>query len=778
MCIAVLALGLLIVGANANGALASSPWAGMRGYSACGGIDRNGNLQAPCGFKRATYVKQSIKSCPRGTFAAAGACYVCTTGYRRNILKKITDKRACRKPVSAKFTRATYLGSGKCPSGSHYDGRNGGECWRCPSGYGRTAAGVDKWNACGRIGKKAVSAIFVRRACPTEGSVHDPRNGGECWKCPEDANRTGNPVTGTRACKIAFAFAPAIEKSDLKCGPGEIFDFVNGGSCWTCPQGTKRTLSGIKTAKACRNNNMEWVVPKRQTFGIFGLGTGADDILAKLIADRTRIDSAVKKAAQVDNKDPKALLKSAWHVIDTQPQNSPYLSALLANIVMEAAVKPASQRTAAEKNLLARVSQLVQWDRQFVAYQAKQAHDTWVAASRKAYAEAEKKMGAAVVYSDSMVTPPDYNRIVVGAIQLGAGFAGPAGAVLVPLFVPPVRIATFPFRTAAREASKRAVQAAIEAGLELGEEGAEAGVWTAGSAATAAMGPAMIAIGAAVIVTMEIDKFAKEAAAEGKIRQSIAIANRPVNLGVLLQQKGGPDEFQFHWSAVMAASTRPSANFKRLLAAYKAGKNPDAAASGPTAPKGAVSAADVHVSTGSASTANTTTGTGSVKLSGGLPGSNPPKKAAPRPSLADLIEQAVTHQSGRPPKGAMRIEASNMRGSCLTKRSGTSQIMSAVDCRNDRAMWIAPDPRNGHLIFASKYCLVGSPPERLGRTPGYVAIEPCSNSSLRQKWQLTRQGLIELARAGQCITLRKTGLVLQKCGSDPRGQKWRPWKKR
>ena len=559
----ILLLGLLVLGLNGSDARAHPDWKSLRGHSACGGVDQYGKLQDPCGFLPATYVRPSIKTCPKDSFAAAGACYDCPEGFNRNLLRKVTHERACRKPIPDETAKAVYLGPSKCPSGSIFDARNGGECWSCPSGLGRTAAKVDQWNACGMVGKKAQAAIFVGRACPDKDAVRADRNGGECWKCPEDYDRTINAVTADKACKVSFAFASAIEKSDLRCAPGQILDLVDGGTCWTCPYGTKRTLQGIKTAKACRNNNMQWVVPSRQKYGIFGLGAGADDILAKAIAERTQIDAAVKKGAVITGEGEATALKNAWDVIDARPWDSPFLSALLANIVMDAALKPAGQRTESERALLARVAQLIQWNRQFVAYQAKQAHETWELASKKAYEVALSKMGAASVYADSMVTPPDYNEILVGSMQLAAGFAGPAGAVLVTLFVPPVRATILPWR----EITTRVVSKATG---EVIKKVTTGGAVTSGSSA-AAVAPLMIAAAAAVIVTMEIDKFMAMEKAAGQIRQAIAIADRPVDIGMLLQQKDGADDFLFHWASVIGAATKPNANFKARLAAYKAG---------------------------------------------------------------------------------------------------------------------------------------------------------------------------------------------------------------
>ena len=768
-CLGVLLLGLFILGFDASAAQANSAWKQLQGHSACGGVDRAGNLQEPCNFEKATYIRQSIKTCPNGSFADLGSCWACPAGYKRS-LRKVTHERACQKNVPDRTGPATFLGAVKCPSGSFKDGRNGGECWSCPAGYGRTAAKVDQWNACGKIGKKATSAIFTGRQCPDQDAFRDPRNGGECWKCPEDYNRTANAVTGARACKTSFAFEPAISKGDRKCEPNQIFDMIDGGTCWTCPEGAKRTWFSIKSAKACRNNKMQWVLPERGKYGLFGLGRGADDILAKLIAERTALDTQIKKAAKLASKDPEATLKAAWDVIDNRPWESPYLSAALGAAVMDAAAKPAGQRTESEKQLMGQVAQLIQWNRQFIAYQAKQAHQTWEIASKKAYEVAAAKMGAAVIYSDSMVTPPDYNEMLVGSIQMAAGFAGPAGSVLIPLFIKPVQIATFPFREAARKVA--AARKVVETALKTG---GGAGSWTTSGVATAALGPLMIAIAAGVIVTMEIDKFLALEKAAGKIQQSIDIANRPLDLNIFLQQKDGPDEFLFHWSAVIGADTRPSANFKTRLAAYKAGKDPDAKPTALTMPT-------INMSN-SATTAQTqpkpdTIAPGTVTITP-IPSTSVVvgnSNAAPAPTAEKALIAAIKRQRTQPP-GTLRFELTNAPGLCLSKSEGATEAMALADCNRQDTLWIKPNEKPNALVFHSKYCVGAGDAKPQDRTR--VLISKCETSPNMQ-WELQADGHVKMLKFDFCMAVIDKAVagaevLVQKCQGNRTRQIWRPW---
>ena len=764
----ILLVGLFVLSFNVNDAQADATWKNLRGHSACGGVDQQGRLQPSCAYQNATYVKQSIKSCPKGSFNAAGACYSCPSGYKKDALRKVTHDRACFSTLKTpKTAPAKLLGSAKCPSGSKPDPRNGGECWKCPTGFGRTAAAVDKWNACGKIGKKAQSATFVRKACPVSGSIRDPRKGGECWQCPEDHNRTGNPVTGVKACKTNKTFAPATEVSDRKCGPGEIFDLVSGGSCWTCPTGTKRTIfHGIKTAKACRNTGLQWVVPNRQTYGLFGLGTGGEDILAKLIADRTQIDAAVKKVAVVSGKDQATALKDAWEVIDTQPEHSAILSSVLGKYIIEAAAKQPSQQTASEKDLLNRVAQLIQWNRQFIAYQAKQAHENFMATSEAERNNQAKKSGAAVIYQGSGLTPPNYNDLVVASIQAGAGIAGPVGAAIVPLLSTGAKGALLPFRRVSEEVIKNGVKTIVQRSAQAATSGMSTGsVMTA-----AAAGPMVIALAAGVIVTMEFDKLMAMEKADGQIRQSLAIANRPVNLGTLLQQKNGAGEFLFHWASVIGAPTKPSANFKKLLVAYKSGTTPTAM---PSAPSGTSSSAGMM-----------TTGTTSTQLSGTGPSvvqqAPAQAEATPEPAakaVSKAMNNALRKQPRKPAQGTMLLELSNLPGSCLTKEKGVSVKMTLVACSDFRkAMQIKWDERRKSLIFAKKYCLLAEEGHKKNaRVPVQISTCDGSPSSSRQ-WQLTKEGYIQKIKTDQCITASKgKSTFMAKCGSDNPNQTWRPW---
>ncbi|UTW52130.1 ricin-type beta-trefoil lectin domain protein [bacterium SCSIO 12827] len=761
----ILFLGLLILGGNSEDVQANSSWKQLRGHSACGGVDQRGNLQEPCGFDRAKFESKAVGKCPKGSFFDIGtwACFSCPKGFNRNA-RPVTSPKACDKPIKGSATKAVYLGKVSCPSGAFLDPRNGGECWKCPSGYGRTAAAVNQWNACGMIGKKAVSAEFKGKACNAEGAFRDPRNGGECWKCPEDHLRTAAAVTAGNACHTNLDFEPATKTAALTCPAGQHFDFIDGGTCWSCPQDTTRSTSGVKSDKACRIKKMRWVVPVRGKYGLFGLGNGADDILAKLIAERTRIDAAAKAAAKASGEPEAQAIANTWKQIDSKPWESPILSALLGQIVMEAAVKPVAQRTASEKSLLDIVAKLIQWNRQFVAYQSKQAFDTYFAAANKANEIALSKMGAASIYAGGVIAPPDYNEIVAGAIQVGAAVAGPAGALLITLFASPVHAALLPHR--ALQAAKAAGDAAKVAAISTS--------WTGASAAMAAAAPMLIAAGAAVVVTMEMDKLMKTEEMEGKIRQAITIANRPVDIGLLLQMKEGPDEFLFHWAATIGGDAQPSTNFKTKLAAYKSGKTPgDLSSIDPS--KITITSTTVP---GQPNPNTTTIDPSSIKIepiqSTTVVVGN--TNAAPAPTAEKALIAAIKRQKTQPP-GTLRFELTNAPGLCLSKSEGPTEAMALADCNQQDTLWIRPNEKPNALVFDSKYCVGVGDAKLQDRTK--VLISKCQNSPNMQ-WELQADGHVKMVKFDFCMTVidkavKGAEVLLQKCSGNRPRQIWRPW---
>jgi F5/8 type C domain-containing protein len=89
------------------------------------------------------------------------------------------------------------------------------------------------------------------------GSFKDPIYGGTCWTCPEGSKRTVFAVQGTSACEVPAGeiFAKAIQHSKGKgllgtdCDGGQFWD--PNGYCYSCPSGYNRTAYSVTSDKAC-----------------------------------------------------------------------------------------------------------------------------------------------------------------------------------------------------------------------------------------------------------------------------------------------------------------------------------------------------------------------------------------------------------------------------------------------------------------------------------------------------------------------------------------------
>ncbi len=217
--------------------------------AACGGKD-----QKACGFSSAKRHTKGL--CPRGSFLDIGRqeCWSCPAGHDRTVTA-VTAAKACRKPGRTVPAKAKYHKNVGC-SGARvfYDPRNGGECWRCPSGYGRTLAAVTAKNACakGVLGKTARASYVGKHGCTGKGVFYDPRKGGQCWSCPKGYDRGVSAVTSSNACyrPVAAAHAKATFRSRAGCPRGGFYD-IGRGECWSCNAGYDRSVLPVTGSRAC-----------------------------------------------------------------------------------------------------------------------------------------------------------------------------------------------------------------------------------------------------------------------------------------------------------------------------------------------------------------------------------------------------------------------------------------------------------------------------------------------------------------------------------------------
>ena len=115
---------------------------------------------------------------------------------------------------------------------------------------------------CGRDGQRPCTvapASFAGKKpaqCPG-GAFFDPIDGGSCWRCPSGAKRTVFHVKSADACE-----RPAHEKFSgatrhgrgtglvrTDCPRGQFWD--PNGFCWNCPSGYRRTAHPVTSGNAC-----------------------------------------------------------------------------------------------------------------------------------------------------------------------------------------------------------------------------------------------------------------------------------------------------------------------------------------------------------------------------------------------------------------------------------------------------------------------------------------------------------------------------------------------
>lgn len=753
-CAGLLLLALLMTIVIDQPAHASSQWKNLQGSPECGGVDKRGNLQEPCGRVSAKFEAKAVGKCPDGSFFDLGtwSCYACPDGYNRNA-KSISGDKACDRPMkSTQHMTATFLGKKECPAGSFLDKRNGGECWSCPKGYGRTAASVDAWNACGMVLKKAVSATFNGRACPEE-AFTDPRNGGECWSCPEGFNRTANAVTGKNACVKTIDFLPAQKITALTCPAGQIFDFIDGGTCWSCPDTYLRTSFSVKSTKACKATEMKWISPNRDLPGLFGLSPVIEELALELVRDRTEIDAILADTLpEFEETTLEEFSYVEWLLIENEPWRSEALSAVIANRVMKAAKTAPGKRTALEKRLLEDIGKQIQWNRQFIASQLRQLFVNWQ--KTKDLEFAERSSHNMLAFAGAISEPPNFNEVLSATLQAGAMTGALGSGVGTGFFMASFK-ALAPYRNrVAHEVVKTGIGEATKV-IAKSPKVLTTIVTPLGKVSvtmtrllSGASGPIMTAVTTAITLAMELDKFIKIEAAEGKIRQAETIASRPADIALLLQEKAGDEQFMYHWTILTAGDTRPSANYARAIAAIKEGGEV-AASTGPVMP--------VIV--------------GGTAYDGG--------KAAIA-AESKVLNDGLKKQQAKVP-GTFRLEFTASPGLCLVKQEGDSLVAVLGECNTPEAPWVFPNARTRELAVIDNYCL-SIEAKQLGVNDP-VWIRKCSNANLKT-WDLEKLGQIRFVGTGKrmCMTVADAkpaiGSVvkMEPCKVKRiESQVWRPW---
>ncbi len=543
----------------ANGRYTQSDWTGE---PVCGGVNLQTGKKTPlCGFAKATYQSKAKQSCSGGAFfdRSTWSCYSCPAGYSRTG-NHVTDAASCSKAVPQQFRRATYDSKfNNCPAGSFFDLRNGGECWRCPAGYNRTAAAVDKWNACGKAFAKERSAELVATVCPL-GTFGDSRNGGECWACPAGFLRTSLPVNGARACYRTEILVAAERSDSSPCKEGEQFDGINGGTCWRCPAGATRSVFHVNGPKACELRNIEWKSAVREEKSLFHI-PGGRAVTQAVISQRTLIEKTSNYYAKTEKLDPAKTLAREWERIQKNPHLSPVLIGSVYAYVMDLIKK--GPKTKDERDLLAYFAKYIQDTRRMHAIQIRDVYASWKGLNLDRLAQS----GASGAFYIGF-KPPELDKIATAVMGLtggsmmisgfamagmgGVSYAAFQGTALQPFFQ---SIMPYAFTTLTTKMGEP-VPFVITESLKT--------AFSSAGAVAGTTGPVLILTGAIIVAVMGIDVFSQNVQKEAKIEDALLISKQPVNLKRLLLSEVGMGELLSNWSVMTQGTKAPQIPFTNV----------------------------------------------------------------------------------------------------------------------------------------------------------------------------------------------------------------------
>lgn len=161
----------------------------------------------PQDFTRATKVSEA--GCGSDAFfdvIDGGTCWACPAGYQRT-LSSVKGEKACRQEGKTLYAKATDHGKGwgmlgtNCDPGEFWDPN--GRCYSCPKGYSRTTHAVTSGKACVKTTQTLHARAQLHGGANNcgAGTFYDPIQGGTCWTCPSGYGRTVFPVDGPKACE-------------------------------------------------------------------------------------------------------------------------------------------------------------------------------------------------------------------------------------------------------------------------------------------------------------------------------------------------------------------------------------------------------------------------------------------------------------------------------------------------------------------------------------------------------------------------------------------------
>ncbi len=104
-----------------------------------------------------------------------------------------------------------------------------------------------------------VASAAQKLGCPGKNMHFSPRNGGECWSCPRGYKRTAQFIKGKKACAKKFFVGPykraTYQRSVWGCPKNQFHVARNGGQCMSCPAGYKRVAAAGVDTMMCHIEN-------------------------------------------------------------------------------------------------------------------------------------------------------------------------------------------------------------------------------------------------------------------------------------------------------------------------------------------------------------------------------------------------------------------------------------------------------------------------------------------------------------------------------------------
>ncbi|MAN81114.1 MAG: hypothetical protein CMF64_12055, partial [Magnetovibrio sp.] len=381
----------------------------------CGGVGKDGKLTAPCAWTAAKKVGRPKSTCPANSFADIGeatyGCWRCPSGYARGTAAVNTPeacfKFAGDKPIFSDYKPAKKLASTTaCPAGSFFDPRNKGECWKCPAGFGRNLNAVNESNSCSRLNVDVTkaqiieyrAASFVSAACGEKNGFWDPINGGTCWQCPTGYERTIFPaVTTNKACgRRVVDLKPATKASGFGCKVHGMDAFWDPIAGGSCWVCPKGAQRTAAPVNSPQACQPEAFKWKAADFFNPGLFgfDGAAEVALKLIQQRRAIEQAAVNQGAKIGLSASDAKRQAWEDIKTDPTQNLPLVTAVLDHILNMAIDGRVPAGSPEARLIAGFEKYIQNRRIFAAQEALNAYDNWAKAQQMILAERHKTAGA------------------------------------------------------------------------------------------------------------------------------------------------------------------------------------------------------------------------------------------------------------------------------------------------------------------------------------------------------------------------------------------------